>query len=314
MQLALVSTVIRAAAVLESWVQHHRALGVQHFYIFVDDPAELPVYAALALGPVRLIARDDQLLNAWQQTRDWAYHAAFVERQVYSRQCLNTSLAMQMARADGCDWLLHLDGDERLQVPPEGPTLQGYFAGKQIFDMVAFTNHEAIPETWHVDNYFTEVTLFKRNLLVLDDAQRRIAQSLFRPQYFLAYANGKAAVNLHGSALEADGGHAFRPIRMAHIEQAISVLHYTHCGFNWFHDKFATLGEFDDRLMGFSDITQPFPILAEGRASVVRGSIHDATRLYRDRVLHQGGLPHSLTALLQAGVLMRIGDSPLQTL
>ena len=40
--------------------------------------------------------------------------------------------------------------------------------------------------------------------------------------------------------------------------------------------------------------------------------IDDATRLYRDRVLNQGGLPHSAAALLDAGVLMRVGDSPLQ--
>ena len=90
------------------------------------------------------------------------------------------------------------------------------------------------------------------------------------------------------------------------------MLHYPQCGFNWFHRKFTQLGEFDDRLMGFSEVTTLFPMLAEGRQAVTRGRIDDATRLYRDRVLHQGGLPHSAPSLLDVGVLMRVGDSPLQ--
>ncbi|MES2883888.1 MAG: glycosyltransferase family 2 protein [Pseudomonadota bacterium] len=314
MKLALVCTLIRATTVLADWVAYHRALGVQQFYLFVDDPDELPAYAALPLGEVQLIPRDEALLAAWQATRDYDYHSAFIGRQVYSRQCLNANLAMQKARAAGCDWLLHLDIDERLHVPEGEPALADFFAAHANADMVAFTNHEAVPEQWHIDNYFEEVTLFKRNLMVLDESQRRIAQALFRQPYFLAYANGKSAVNLHGSAVEADGSHAFRPIGKLHLECRLCVLHYTHCGFNWFHSKFATLGEFEDKLMGFSDITQLFPMLVEGRASVVRGSIHEATRLYRDRVLHQGGLPHSLRSLLDAGVLMRTATSPLQAI
>ena len=314
MTIALVSTFVHARPVLASWVAHHRALGVERFYLFVDDPAEVAEYAALPLGPVRLIPRDAALLERLRRTRDWDYHSRFIDRQVYSRQCLNANLAMELARAEGCDWLLHLDMDERLHVPAGAEPLPDYLAARSGCDMIAFINHEAVPEQWHIDDYFAEVTLFKRNRLVLDAAQNRIADSLFGAGYFLAYANGKSAVNLHGSALEADGSHAFRPLRSSHVETRLCVLHYPQCGFNWFHRKFTQLGEFDDKLMGFSEITMLFPMLAEGRQAVTRGRIDDATRLYRDRVLHQGGLPHSAPALLEAGVLMRVGDSPLQAL
>jgi len=314
MKIAVVSTFIRAQPVLAHWVAHHRALGIEQFYLFADDAAELDGYRALPLGDVQLVAHDDALRSRWQTTRDWDYHRQFVARQAYSRQCLNTNLALQQARTEGCDWLIHLDMDELLHLAEDAPPLKDYLASKQGFDMVAFTNHEAVPEQWHIDNYFEEVTLFKRNLLVLDAEQRRIAHGLFGPQYFLAYGNGKSAVNLHGRAQEADGGHAFRPVTTVHHEYSPCVLHYSHCGFNWFHNKFVTLGEFDDKLMGFSEITSLFPMLAEGRAAVVRGTMHDATRLYRDRILQQGKLPHSLAALLAAGVLMRLGSSPLQTI
>ncbi len=315
MQLAIVTTLIRAQPVLMHWLAHHRALGVQLFYLFVDDPDELPAYAALPLGEgVVLTPHDDALRALWQQTRDWPFHSQFIASQVYSRQCLNTNHAIARARAAGCDWLIHLDIDECLHVPEQLTTLAAYFASKHRFDMVTFVNHEAVPEAWHIGNYFSEVTLFKRNFQVLADAQKSIAMSLFGQRYFLAYANGKSAINLHGAAMEADGAHAFRPAPKLHCEYQLSVLHFSHCGYNWFHQKFAVLGEFDDRLMGFSEITQIFPFLAEGRQSVVRGSIHQATQLYRDQVLQQGGMPHSAAALLTAGVLVRIGESPLQTL
>lgn len=314
MKLALVSTFVRAQPVLAHWVSHHRALGVQCFYLFVDDPAELADYRALDLGNVQLIARDAALSAAWQTLSDWAFHGKFVADQVYSRQCLNADLAMQKARDAGCDWLIHLDMDECLHVPDDGPTLPEYFAGRKMFDVVTFTNHEAVPEQWHVGNYFAEVTLFKRNRLTLSEAQQRIVQGLFGARYFLAYGNGKSAVNLHGRAVEADGCHLFRPAGMIHVEATLCVLHFTHCGFNWFYLKFAILGEFDGKLMGFSEITQTFPMLAEGRDAVVRGSIHEATRLYRDSILHQAGMPHSTPALIEAGVLMRLGASPLQAL
>lgn len=314
MKLALVSTLIRAAPVLATWVAHHRALGFTRFYLFVDDPTELSTYASLPLGDVVLIARDAALHTLWQSTRDWQYHSAFVERQVYSRQCLNTNVAMQRAREDDCDWLLHLDIDERLHVPEGTLDLAEYFSAKQFFDMVVFTNHEAVPECWHIGNYFDEVTLFKRNLLTLGPRQQQITRHIFGSRYFLAYANGKSAVNLRGRALEADGVHAFRPVSMVHRELHIAVLHYTQCGFNWFYEKFVTLGEFEDRLIGLSDITKTFPMLAAGRETIVRGSIHEAMPLYRDSVLRQGGLPHSCAALLDAGVLVRIGESPIETL
>ena len=312
MKLALCCTLIHAQPVLAHWVAHHRALGFEQFYLFVDDPAELADYTALPLGDVQLIPRDAALASAWSASLDWDFHQPFVATQVYARQCMNTNVAMTRARAAGCDWLLHLDSDELLHVPEGAVSLPAYFAAHAMFDLIAFTNHEAVPEQWHVDNYFAEVTLFKRNGLTLSVPQRQLAERLFGPQYFQAYANGKSAVNLRGKATEADGAHAFRPAPMLCRETTLCVLHFAHCGFNWFHEKFKTLGDFDNQLIGLADITVTFPLLAQGRAAIVRGSMHHATRLYRDRLLHQGGLPHTLPSLLEAGILMRIGESPLQ--
>ncbi len=314
MRIALVTTLIRAGAVLGSWVAHHRALGVERFYLFVDDPAELGSYQALQLGDVYFVVRDADLAARWQQLDSWSFHQPYCERQAYSRQCLNVDLAMQLARADGLDWLLHLDIDELLHVPATGPRLADYFAAHGHTDMVSFANHEAVPEHWHIDDYFAEVTLFKRSFHCMDEVQRRIALSLFGARYFLAYSNGKAAVNLHGSARQSAGAHEFTPVTVRHDERALCVLHFAYCGFNWFYSKFAVLGDFDNQLLGLADIGKMFPLLDEGRAAVVRGSIHDATRIYRGQVMRQAGLPHSLAALLEAGILLRIGEAPIDIL
>jgi len=315
MSIALVSTFAHALPVLAYWVAHHRTLGVERFYLFVDRAEELAGYAALPLGDgVHLIPRDAALQAEWEQLPGWPYHSQFSARQVYARQCLNTDVAMRRARAAGCDWLIHIDLDECLHIPEGRGDLATFFGACRACDMVSFVNHEAVPEQWHVGNYFAEVTLFKRNGVMLDEAQRAIVKSLFGERYFLAYGNGKSAVNLRGAATEADGVHGFRPAPTAHFERDISVLHYTNCGFNWYHQKFAALGNYDDFWLGIGEIAKLFPIMEESRRAMVGGDIHRLTQLYEQQLMRQGGLPHALRSLIEAGVLMRIGEAPLQTI
>ncbi len=309
MQLVLVSTFAAALPVLRSWVEWHQSLGIEHFYLFVDDQKELAACEALKLAGVRWIARDEALHAEWQRSPAWDYQKQFCH-QVYSRQCLNTDYAMRRARAEGMDWLIHLDLDEKLHLPAPWQNMQQYFESKTIFDVVRFSNHEGVPESWHIDNYFEDVTLFKRSFALLDAKQQGIVRSVFGERYFLAYYNGKAAVNLHGRAQQSAGVHEFQPAGMIHYEHQVCVLHYTNCGFNWYYSKYATLGNYDDYWLDIAEIGKLFPIMEESRQAVVRGSIHDATRLYDTQLMRQGGLPHRLNALLAAGILIRIGQSP----
>jgi len=311
MRIALVSTFAAALPVLSSWVEVHRALGVERFYLFIDNPRESAACEALALEGVRWIHRDEALETEWQRSPSWDYQKAF-RHQVYSRQCLNTDYAIRLAREEGMDWLLHIDLDEKIHLPAPWQSLNSYFESKAVFDVVRFTNHEGVPEQWHVGNYLEEVTLFKRSFTLLNAEQQRIVRSLFGERYFLAYHNGKAAMRLAGSATLSSGVHEFQPANLVHLEHAVCVLHYTNCGFNWFHSKFATLGDYDDYWLDLAEIGKLFPIMEAGRQAVVRGTIHQATQLYGEQLMQQGGLPHNQQALLQAGILMRIGHAPPQ--
>ena len=313
MHIVLVSTFAAALPVLRTWVEVHRAIGVTRFYLFVDNPAEQAACEAMDLEGVRWIARDEALAAEWQKSPDWAYHQRFIH-QVYARQCVNTDYAIRLAREEGMDWLIHLDLDERLYLPPTWRTLGEFFAGKESFDSVRFLNHEGVPEQWHIGNYIEEVTLFKRSYQVLTPPQQRAVQALFGPRYFLAYFNGKAAMNCHGRVTQSAGVHEFKPAEAVHVETEACVLHYTNCGFNWYHNKYATLGNYDDFWLDIAEIGKLFPIMEESRQAVVRGSIHDATKLYDQQLMRQGGLPHTKRALIEAGILLRVGESAPQLL
>lgn len=313
MRIALVSTFAAAMAVLPRWVEAHRAIGIERFYLFVDNPKESQACEALALDGVRWIHRDEALQAEWQRLPAWDYQKAFCH-QVYSRQCLNTDYAIGLAREEGMDWLLHIDLDEKIHLPAPWQNLGSYFESKAIFDVVRFTNHEGVPEHWHIDNYLDEVTLFKRSFALLNFEQQRIVRSLFGEHYFLAYYNGKAAMNLHGKAQQCCGVHEFKPAGMVHLEHEVCVLHYTNCGFNWFYNKYATLGNYDDYWLDLAEIGKLFPIMEAGRQAVVHGNIHQATKLYGEQLMRQGGLPYKQQALLQAGILMRVGQTPPQLL
>ena len=91
------------------------------------------------------------------------------------------------------------------------------------------------------------------------------------------------------------------------------MLHFPNCGFNWFYEKFLSIGHFPDNWLGHTAIEPLLPFMIESRGAVTHGNIHDATRLYQERVMHQGGLPGSLAELLDAGILMRI-ERPILTL
>ena len=304
-RIALVCTLRRAQPVLGSWLAHHRNLGIRDFYLFADEADELPLYQSFEQDGVRLFSRGEALDAQWQTTPLWTFFRDYLD-EVYARQCLNVDLTMALAREAGVDWLLHLDIDELLCIAGRWPSLATFFDTHRHCDMVHFTNHEAVPEAWHIDDYFAEVTLFKRNPRMLDEARLQATRQVFGDRYFLAYTNGKSAARLAGSCTRSYGAHEFVPCERRIRTSEICVLHYPQCGFNWYHSKFTTLGAFKDQLLGLIDIVSTHPFLAESRSAAVAGSIHEQTRLYATQIMRQGGLPGSCEALLRQNILFRL--------
>ncbi len=304
MRLAITTTCTRALPVLQSWVAHHRRMGVSHFYVFLDDASELAAHQALWLAGVDFIPSDGELGQQWRQHSAWPLFGQYVNSQYYARQGLNTALAIDRARAKGFDWLIHIDLDE-LMVLAEGlGSLQELLAAHRSQDAVHFHNHEAVPEAWHVENYFQEVSLFKKSPFLLTPAQQALAQRSFGDQYFLAYLNGKSALNLRRQGRAGEGPHSFANCPAYARAEEAWVLHYTHCGFNWFAEKYQLLARSTSRWLDVEHDSQ-LPFMTAARAASASGSIHALTRLYQQRLIEQGGLPQRLPSLLESGLLFR---------
>ena len=93
---------------LSDWLQHHRALGVAHFFLRVEEACE---------ATRQLLAEHD----VWRL----CVHATFADG-LQSRDCggMQTSrqdqhvqLSLEHARRAGCTHLLHVDDDELLYLP-----------------------------------------------------------------------------------------------------------------------------------------------------------------------------------------------------
>jgi hypothetical protein len=121
--------------------------------------------------------------------------------EVMARQILNVETAIQLALDQGMDWILHIDGDE-LFYPGQMMALDWFDQVSDDIFQVTFLNHEAAPEAFEIEDYFREVTLFKRNPAILDPGFYTQFQKISsKSQYFLAYQNGKSAARIHPTLL-----------------------------------------------------------------------------------------------------------------
>lgn len=223
----VVTTVRGMGRTLEGWCRYHLALGFVKLYVYFDDPTELPALREAMRDDARLtlVPMDAAHRERWRSQRLWQKLGPHAESEVQARQELNGEHAVGLALRDKVTWLLHIDSDELFRCPD--CTVQEHF--ERLTDdgvtLMNYVNYEGVPERVDVDDFFNEVTLFKRSLARVPQERfdmggpvpcRRasempaapegtdhaavkaaldfwIARSAHR-QYFLGYENGKSAV------------------------------------------------------------------------------------------------------------------------
>ena len=232
---------------VRDWTEYHRAVGVGRFYMFLEKGAARPVEAARigALPGVTTWTPSRELAARHVRSRvlNETWLASFMHKpcnnELFMRQNLNLELAIEHARLERVDWIIHVDTDELLY--PGGARdysvrllLNGIPRG---VDMVVFPNYEALPEHDGVLDPLGEVTLFKKSY---DHVARQAYQDAYKtvtrgnPNYFLTYGNGKSAARVR-PGLRPNGAHRFhsyvrKPREMKSPEGA--VLHYTYTRFD----------------------------------------------------------------------------------
>ncbi len=292
---AIVTTLRDAAATLGSFVTYHRAIGFEHFFLFFDDPADPMLDWAREQPDITAMPRDDDLRRAWSRLILWSEAAAHVDREVMARQILNAEHAMNLARAEGFDWLLHIDSDELFYLPDGDAGAHFAPLAHVAVEVTAYINYEAVPETEDTGDFFRTVTLFKRPLSEYPPPEAKALITRAGQQvdtFFHFYGNGKSAVRLAAPGMVPVNVHDFARRGGCSVMRYRGpfILHYPCCGFAAFWRKYVTLGRFPDKWWGTVDIAEavgPFHLQARDAVmdAVAAGDMESARRFYRDRMM-----------------------------
>lgn len=313
---AIVTTLRNAGNILDSFIAYHLAIGFRRIYLFFDDPADPDLPRAAAHPDVTAIAHDQALRERWRHLPQYSEQATFVDREVMARQVLNTGLAMELARNDGFDWLLHIDSDELFHSPQQSVPEHFEAAGKQGLETVVYLNYEAAPESDEIGDFFREVDLFKvpphLNKRTVTPALVNAVKSTpqLHPDFFKFYASGKSAVRLSAAGMRPAGVHHFvRHDAAWQTGQSANqfILHFACCGFENFWTKYVTLGRFADKWWDRYDIAQLVGRFhLDARDVVATGDREAARAFYRTRFAIQD--QHRVNELLAFGALARFSQ------
>lgn len=291
---AIVTTLRNAGPLLDGFIAYHRAIGFERLYLIFDDPSDPDLKRVADLPGVRAIACDDTLRRAWRDVPAFREMGGSVDQEVMARQILNAALALQWAREDGHDWLLHIDVDELFHPPAVSASVWFASLADQPFDVISFPNLEAVPEDDLCPLPLRDVSLFKTSI----DRMRRVvgpnpalaevlrSSRRFGAGFFNLYSNGKSAARLSSVGIQPLGVHDFAgPGSRRVVAGDATILHYACCGLDAFKAKYRLLGDFGDRWWGRYDIAAAIgPFHLQARDVVLHGTDDQIAAFYRERV------------------------------
>ncbi len=95
-----------------AFVNYHLNIGVNHIYLFFDDPNDVCIEALGDYQKVTCIRCD---------SKHWEKLTSQSELTLIERQLLNADCALELARRDRYNWLVHIDSDEIIHIkePPD---------------------------------------------------------------------------------------------------------------------------------------------------------------------------------------------------
>jgi hypothetical protein len=252
MQLATVTTLKASKAVTLAFVGYHLRIGVDHLYLYFDDPED---------EAIPFLEEDERISCIRCDAQYWAQQGLKRMDTVQKRQEINATHALQQARRRDVDWVVHIDSDELLYC--HKGTLRSLFNRvARDTDVLVFPVMEAAPQQMHYDHPFQGITFFKYcpNVSIVDanytmrfiDKVRlwvrtqwwkrrkqlatltRCTHSNIMGRYLLGHTEGKSAVRTSApvarNAIHRPCSEAGEALQAA-VAPSASVLHFDCQGF-----------------------------------------------------------------------------------
>ena len=313
MRTAIVTTLIDGEKIVDSFVNYHLRIGFDHIYLFFDDPSDSAIKLVRDRPAVTTIISDLFLMSKWTETRAYKRYAHFRDRiqaEPMARQILNAEIALEMAKKDDIDWILHIDIDELFYCPNQ--SVGRHFAHLENRGLFCqrYLNYEGIPEYESIDDYFLEVTLFKKNPRFFSVRQFANFRKYINKKLFNYYKIGKMAARVDAVLIPGIHDFIFREPyadkeSAKHDVNLVSsnpiILHYPCCGFDFFWQKFKRLGDFDPDSFG----REQYETYRQSKGLIASNDEALARRYYHANIMYS---EIEIDMLLELGLAERINE------
>ena len=214
-----------------TWLRHHRDLGVEHFFLRIEDTPDL--LDTLQRAPYK------HFVTCIAGTGEREYY-----EQVHRQQDL-VDRAICKARHVGLSHLVHIDDDELLHCPSGRPALDSFLrAAAPGTSCFVVQNVEAVFDAERCEAVFGGTTTFCTN-----------------PSAYTAYANGKSIGALHDPSLRSLGAHRFSGDAVFTPSLLLLVLHFESPCIQRWREKFESYAARNGSACLTGDI--PFPFYCE---------------------------------------------------
>lgn len=150
-RVCITTTTIAPPEQLRAFLRYHFNSGVEHAFVFCDEPHGSTYKEAQITKGVTAVCCDE---NYWPGGAKKRERLTFHERQWF-----NLRNALRWAREAGFQWIIHIDTDELLWVPQGLHSLLASTPGD--VDVVRFRYYEAVPDTLERQHPFLGVRYFK---------------------------------------------------------------------------------------------------------------------------------------------------------
>jgi hypothetical protein len=195
-------------------------------FLFFDDPTD---------ESFEHFRSDSRLTCIRCDATHWAASELPDQSSIEARQVYNASLALEWARREGIDWIIHIDSDELVFTPGQNLKRHLKSVGENI-DAITFPTLEALPKLKYGQHFFEEIHWFKSAKSPVPRAET-IARVMgcrraLQYGYFRGHTDGKTAVRVRPS-IEGMGIHLPTPLggaefRIIRSSEAF-ILHFDCC-------------------------------------------------------------------------------------